>query len=165
MHKLCTTQGRLETERIKIHFWKVTASEDILSRSAHFSGVYGQGWIFMKPLKKAGIAESFKPSKAGRSKSRQQLSCQKNGTTMDFGISNGCWYTSVGLVWWVGVNGCWVWREGGDDKSDIAMHGGDDAKDYVVGWGWYEGWRWWIQESTCLARPTRATLGRCPIVE
>ena len=66
-----------------------------------------------------------------------------------------------GLGW---VVGGWVLREG-DDNSDTAMHGDDDAKDYVVGWGWYEGWRWWIQESTCLARPTRATLGRRPIVE
>ena len=120
----------------------------------------------MKPLKKAGIAESFKPSKAVRSKSRQQLSCQKNGTTMDFGISNGCWLTSVGPVWWVGVVGFVGFEgEGDEDNSDTAMHGDDDAKDYVVGWGWYEGWRWWIQESTCLARPTRATLCRRPIVE
>ena len=117
----------------------------------------------MKPLEKAGIAESFKPSKAVRSKSRQQLSCQKNGTTMDFGISNGCWLTSVGPVWCVVVVG--FEGEGDEDNSDTAMHGDDDAKDYVVGWGWYEGWRRWIQESTCLARPTRATLGRRPIVE
>ena len=82
---------------------------------------------------------------------------------MDFGISNGCWLTSVGPVWCVVVVG--FEGEGDEDNSDTAMYGDDDAKDYVVGWGWYEGWRWWIQESTCLARPTRATLGRRPIVE
>ena len=81
---------------------------------------------------------------------------------MDFGISNGYWLTSVGPVWCVVVVG--FEGEGDEDNSDTAMHGDDDAKDYVVGWGWYEGWRWWIQESTCLARPTRATLGSCALL-
>ena len=91
----------------------MTASEDNLSRSVHFSGVYGQGWIFMKPLKKAGIAESFKPSKAVRSKSRQQLSCQKKRDHHGFWdlkwvLVDFCWPCVVGWGCWV----CWVWRGG-----------------------------------------------------